>query len=198
VTNLRAGLEKSFSDKGLEVRRVDSVGPAIGAELKRNGILAALYSFLVILIYVAVRFDYKYAPGAVLCLVHDSLFTLGIFSLIGKEVNTQIMAAVLTLIGYSLNDTIVTFDRIRETAPKNRDKSLKYIINRAINDMLGRTILTAGTTLLACTALYIAAGGVIEDIAFTLIIGILIGTYSSIYVAAPLILVMDKVQRSVA
>jgi preprotein translocase subunit SecF len=102
------------------------------------------------------------------------------------------MAAILTLIGYSLNDTIVTFDRIRETAPLNRDMSLKFIINKAINDMLGRTFLTAGCTMLAVVALYIFGGGVISEIAFTLIIGIVIGTYSSVYVAAPLILVMEK------
>ena len=196
VAKIKGVLKDKFNlpDDGL--LRVDSVGPAVGTELKRNGLLAAFYSFLVIIIYVAIRFDYKYAPGAVICLVHDSIVTLGVFSLLGREVNTQIMAAVLTLIGYSLNDTIVTFDRIRETAPLNRDRSLSYIINKAINDMLGRTILTAGTTMIAVVALYIFGGGVIAEIAFTLVVGILIGTYSSVYVAAPLILVMDKFKKA--
>ena len=176
------------------IRRIDTVGPQVGSELKRNGLLAAFYSFLVILIYVAVRFDYKYAPGAVLCLVHDSIFTLGVFSLLGREFNVQIMAAVLTLIGYSLNDTIVTFDRIRETYPTFRDRGMVFVINKAVNDMLGRTFLTAGCTLLAVIALYALGGGVISEIGFTLMVGIVIGTYSSVYVAAPLILVMEKLK----
>ncbi len=177
------------------IRRVDSVGPQVGNELKRNGLLAAFYSFIMILIYVSMRFDYKYAPGAVLCLVHDALLTLGVFSILGREVNVQIMAAVLTLIGYSLNDTIVTFDRIRETLPKFRDLGLKWVINRAINDMLGRTLLTAGSTMLAVVAMLVFGSGVISDIAFTLFVGIIVGTYSSIYVAAPLILVMEKLKQ---
>lgn len=196
VAKVRTVLKEKFGLSEEGILRVDTVGPQIGSELKRNGLLAAFYSFLVILIYVALRFDYQYAPGAVLCLVHDSLMTLGVFALLGREFNVQIMAAILTLIGYSLNDTIVTFDRIRETAPKFRDLSLRTIINRAINDMLGRTILTAGTTMIACIALYVFGGGVISEIAFTLIIGIFVGTYSSIYVAAPLVLVMEKLKPS--
>lgn len=196
IQRLKTGLQTELQLKPEGVLRVDTVGPQVGSELKRNGLLAAFYCFLVILIYVSIRFDYAYAPGAVLCLVHDSILTLGIFSFLGREVNVQIMAAVLTLIGYSLNDTIVTFDRIRETAPQNREKSLVYIINKAINDMLGRTFLTMGATLGACIGLYMFGGGVIEDIAFTLIIGIVVGTYSSVYVAAPLILVMDKLSPS--
>ncbi len=176
------------------LRRVDSVGPQVGNELKRNGLLAAFYSFIMILIYVSMRFDYKYAPGAVLCLVHDALLTLGVFSILGREVNVQIMAAVLTLIGFSLNDTIVTFDRIRETLPKFRELGLRWVINRAINDMLGRTLLTAGSTMLAVVAMLVFGTGVISDIGFTLFVGIIVGTYSSIYVAAPLILVMEKLK----
>ncbi len=195
VKKLTSGLKAKFNLTDDGIRRIDSVGPQVGSELKRNGFLAAFYSFLVILIYVAIRFDYKYAPGAVLCLIHDSIFTLGIFAILGREVNVQIMAAVLTLIGYSLNDTIVTYDRIRETYPAYRDYGLKFIINKAVNDMLGRTILTAGCTFMAVLALYLLGGGVISDIGFTLVIGILIGTYSSVYVAAPLILVMDALNK---
>ncbi len=192
---LTNGLKEKYSLSDDGIRRIDTVGPQVGSELKRNGFLAAFYSFLVILIYVAIRFDYKYAPGAVVCLIHDSIFTLGIFAMLGREVNVQIMAAVLTLIGYSLNDTIVTYDRIRETYPHYRDYGLKFIINKAVNDMLGRTILTAGCTLMAVLALYLLGGGVISEIGFTLVIGIVIGTYSSIYVAAPLILVMDALNK---
>jgi preprotein translocase subunit SecF len=199
VKKIRSALQGKFGLQESGVLRVDTVGPAVGSELTRRGLLAAFYSFLVILIYVAMRFDYKYSPGAVLCLVHDSIFTIGVFSLLGREFNVQIMAAVLTLIGYSLNDTIVTFDRIRETAPHYRGvMSMKWIINKAINDMLGRTILTSGCTMIAVVALYIFGGGVISEIAFTLIIGILIGTYSSVYVAAPLILVMEKFNKQPA
>jgi preprotein translocase subunit SecF len=191
VAKIRADLKSKFDLPEEGLLRVDTVGPQVGSELKRNGFLAAFYSFLVILIYVALRFDYQYAPGAVLCLVHDSIVTVGVYSLLGREFNVQIMASVLTLIGYSLNDTIVTFDRIRETMPHYRDRSLKFIINKSINDMLGRTILTSTATMTAVVALYFFGGGVISEIAFTLIIGIIIGTYSSIYVASPLILVMD-------
>ena len=187
VTN---GIKSSFA--GAEIRRVDSVGPQIGDELKRNGILAVFYSLLMILIYVGLRFDYKYAPGAVICLFHDAMITLGIFSILGKEVNVQILAAILTIIGYSLNDTIVNFDRIRENVPLFRGQEFGKIINRSLNDVLQRTILTSVTTFLAVLALYFIAGGVIADFAFTLGIGVVIGTYSSIYVAAPLVLFFDK------
>jgi preprotein translocase subunit SecF len=121
---------------------------------------------------------------------------VGIYSILGREFNVQIMAAVLTLIGYSLNDTIVTFDRIRETTPEYRAEGLKFTINKAINDMMSRTILTAFTTMLAVVSLYLFGGGVISEISFALMIGIVFGVYSSIYVAAPLILVMDKFKRA--
>ena len=198
VSKIRETLKTKFQLPEQGLLRVDTVGPQVGSELKRNGFLAGFYCFLVILIYVSLRFDYMYAPGAVLCLVHDSIVTVGVYSLLWREFNVQIMAAVLTLIGYSLNDTIVTFDRIRETIPKNRDRTLTYIINKAINDMFGRTLLTSGMTMLAVLMLYLFGGGVIAEISFTLIIGILIGTYSSIYVAAPLILVMDKLKKAPA
>ncbi|RYZ68327.1 MAG: protein translocase subunit SecF, partial [Proteobacteria bacterium] len=198
VEKIKGALKTKFGMTDAGVLRVDTVGPQIGSELKKNGLLAAFYSFLVILIYVGIRFDYKYAPGAVICLIHDSIVTVGVFSLLGREFNVQIMAAVLTLIGYSLNDTIVTFDRIRETTPHYRGKSSTWIINKAINDMLGRTILTASTTMLAVLGLFFFGGGVISEIAFTLIIGIVVGTYSSIYVAAPLVLIMEKFAQNKA
>jgi preprotein translocase subunit SecF len=194
IEQLRKSLTEKFQLPAGGIRRVDTVGPQVGNELKRNGLLAAFYSFIVILIYVAMRFDYMYAPGAVLCLVHDCIVTLGVFSLLGREVNVQIMASILTLIGYSLNDTIVTYDRIRETLPHHRERGLRFVINRSINDMLGRSVLTSFTTLLAVFGLLIFGGGVIADIAFTLAIGIIVGTYSSIYVAAPLIMVVNKIK----
>jgi preprotein translocase subunit SecF len=192
IDSMKADFAQAFGLKAEGVLRVDTVGPQVGNELKKNGFLAALYSFILILIYVSIRFDYAYAPGAVLSLLHDTLIVLGVFSLLDREFNVQIMAAILTLIGYSLNDTIVTFDRIRETLPKMRGVSLYDIINQAINDMLSRTILTGFTTFAACLGLYLYGGGVIEQIAFTLMLGVAVGMYSSIYVAAPLILVYDK------
>jgi preprotein translocase subunit SecF len=191
VVRLRDALT-NFQGAKADIRRVDSVGPQVGAELKRNGFLAVFYCLLVVLIYVALRFDYKYSPGAVICLFHDAVITLGVFVLVGKEVNIPILAAILTLIGYSLNDTIVVFDRIRETEHAYKDKGMKFIINRAINDMFERTLITSGTVFVSALSLYLFAGGTVSDIAFAICIGIVFGTYSSIYVAAPLILLMEK------
>jgi preprotein translocase subunit SecF len=179
-----------------EIRRIDTVGPQVGSQLRRNGILAVFYSLLCILIYVGLRFDYKFAPGAVICLFHDSVVTLGVLCLLGKEVNVQIMAAVLTIIGYSLNDTIIVYDRIRETFHKFQGRPLGELINKSINDMLNRTILTSLTVFLATLSLYLYAGGVIEEFAFAMLIGIILGTYSSIYVASPFILLLDKWKKA--
>lgn len=195
IESVTAGILKQFSLGKESIRQVNSVGPQIGAELKTKGLLAIIYSLIMILIYVGLRFDYKYAPGAVICLFHDAVITLGIFSLLGKEVNVQILAAILTIIGYSLNDTIVNFDRIRENEAIFKGKDLNFIVNRSVNDVLSRTLLTSITTLIAVAALYSFAGGVIEDLAFTLGIGVVVGTYSSIYVASPLVILTDKLSK---
>lgn len=189
---IRDAITTTFASAGPEIRRVDTVGPQVGAELKRNGLLAVFYCLLVILIYVALRFDYKFAPGAVLCLFHDAVITLAVFVAVGKEVNVAILAAILTLIGFSLNDTIVVFDRIRETEGHFHGKGFGFIINKSINEMLVRTIITSGTTFVSALCLYIFADGTVKDIAFSICVGIFFGTYSSIYVAAPLVLVMEK------
>ncbi len=192
IASVKEKINKNFGDKNPDFRRVDTVGPQVGGELKRSGLLAMFYCLLVILIYVAIRFDYNYSPGAVACLFHDAVITLAIYILVGKEVNIPIMAAILTLIGFSLNDTIVVFDRIRETEHKFRREGFGFIINKSINDMLGRTLITSGTVFVSSLCLYFFAGGVVSDIAFALCIGILFGTYSSIYVAAPTILIVNK------
>lgn len=194
ITKIREVLTGKFADRGADIRRVDTVGPQVGAELKRNGFLAVFYSLLVILVYVALRFDYKFAPGAVLCLFHDVVITLAIFIMVGKEVNVPILAALLSLIGYSLNDTIVVFDRIRETEHLYKDKGIRFIINKSVNDMVVRTLITSGTTFTSALCLYLFAGGVVSDIAFAIAVGIFFGTYSSIYVAAPLVLIADKMK----
>ncbi len=198
LAQLKDSISTQLATYQPEIRRVDTVGPQVGAELKRNGILAVFYCLLVILIYVAMRFDYKYAPGAVLCLAHDAIITLALFVAVGKEVNIPILAAILTLIGYSLNDTIVVFDRIRETEHIYRDRGIKFIINKSINDMFTRTLITSGTTFTSAMCLYLIAGGTVSDIAFAMCVGIFFGTYSSIYVAAPLIMLTEKLMPSKA
>jgi preprotein translocase subunit SecF len=194
IAKLKNSITTELAQFKPEIRRVDTVGPQVGAELKRNGFLAVFYCLLVILVYVGLRFDYKYAPGAVICLAHDVIITLAIFVLVGKEVNVPILAAMLSLIGFSLNDTIVVFDRIRETEGHYREKGIHYIINRAINDMFGRTIITSGTTFVSALCLFLFADGTVADIAFAICIGIFFGTYSSIYVAAPAVLMMEKLK----
>jgi preprotein translocase subunit SecF len=196
VKKITEGLKTKY--KGAELRKVDSVGPQVGEELRTNGMLAIFYSLIMILIYVGFRFDYQFAPGAVLCLFHDAIITMGIFSLLGKEVNVQTLAAILTIIGYSLNDTIVNFDRIRENIPLYKQKALEFVVNRSINDVLSRTILTSVTTLVAVACLYFIGTGVIKDLAFTLAIGVVVGTYSSIYIASPLTIYFDKLMSSKA
>lgn len=198
VDRLKQGITTTFVAEKPEYRRVDSVGPQVGAELKRNGFLSVFYCLLIILIYVGLRFDYKYAPGAVICLFHDVIITLAIFVFVGKEVNVPILAAILTLIGYSLNDTIVVFDRIRETEGIYGSRGIKYVINRAINDMFQRTIITSATTLTSALALWFFADGVVADIAFALVVGIIFGTYSSIYIASPFIFLLDPVEGRAA
>lgn len=192
IERLKGAIIKNFDGKAPEFRRVDSVGPQVGAELKRNGYLSVFYCLLLILIYIGLRFDYKYAPGAVACLFHDTVITLAIFVFVGKEVNIPVLAAILSLIGYSLNDTIVVFDRIRETEGHLSERGIRYVINKAINDTLQRSLITSGTTFTSALALWILTDGVVADIAFALVIGILFGTYSSIYVAAPFVMLLDK------
>lgn len=191
VKKITTGLSEKF--EGAELRKVDTVGPQIGSELRTNGLLAIFYSLIMILIYVGFRFDFQFAPGAVICLFHDAIVTLGIFALFQKEVNIQTLAAILTIIGYSLNDTIVNFDRVRENLPLFKRKTIDFVVNRSVNEVLSRTILTSVTTLLAVLCLYVLGQGVIRDLAFTLAIGVVIGTYSSIYVASPLTIFFDKI-----
>ncbi len=195
VSQIKAGLLEKFPEGGAEIRRVDTVGPQVGAELRRNGVLAAFYCLLLILIYVGLRFDYRYAPGAVFCLFHDAIITIGLYSLLDWEFTIQTMAAVLTIIGYSLNDTIVIFDRIRENQPLWRDKSLYWIANRSVNETLSRTILTYVTTFFTVAAMIVFADGAIRDFAVAMMIGMFLGVYSTVYVATPLMLWMDRYQK---
>lgn len=177
-------LASKMDRKDFEIARVDVVGPQAGSELRKSGFLAMFYTLLCILLYVAIRFDFRYAPGAVLALVHDSLITMGVLILTQKEFSLQIVAAILTVIGYSNNDTIIIYDRVRETMKAYPGRSLEDLVNTSINQTLSRTILTSVTTLIVVFALMFFGGSVIHDFAFTLAVGIVVGTYSTIFVAS--------------
>ncbi|MES9965865.1 MAG: protein translocase subunit SecF [Sedimenticola sp.] len=179
------------SDAGeIDLRRVEFVGPQVGDELTEDGGLAMLYALIGILIYVALRFEYRFALGSIIALVHDVLVTIGIFSVFQIEFDLTVLAAVLAVIGYSLNDTIVVYDRIRENFRKMRKGTSTEIINASLNQTLSRTLVTSLTTLLVLTALFIFGGEIIHGFALALIIGVIVGTYSSIYVASTAVLML--------
>ena len=177
------GLLQAASDTPIDVRRVDFVGPQVGEELTEDGGLAVVYALIAILIYVALRFEYRFSLGAVAALVHDVLITLGIFSVLQLDFDLSVLAALLAVIGYSLNDTIVVFDRVRENFRKIRKRTSLEIVNTSINQTISRTLMTSFTTLLVLLSLFFLGGEAIHAFALALIIGVLVGTYSSIYVA---------------
>jgi len=195
-SSIAEALTDQFGKDAFEVRRVEVVGPKVGKDLRQKGMLAMIYAMIGILIYITWRFEFRYAIGAIIALVHDVLITVGIFSLLGKEFSLPIIAALLTIIGYSLNDTIVVYDRIRENLRKARRQELPEVVNSSINQVLSRTILTSGTTLLVVGALFFLGGAVIHDFAFALLVGVVIGTYSSIFIASPTILAWETVWPS--
>lgn len=199
LNKVSAKIESILSQKlqkgEYEIQRVDVVGPAAGSSLRMSGYLSMLYALLCILIYVSVRFDFRYSPGAVLALFHDSVITIGVFILTQKQFDLQILAAVLALIGYSNNDTIIVYDRVRETLHKSPGLRILDAVNRAINDTLGRTILTSLCTFITVFALWMFGGKVIEDFAFTLMVGIVVGTYSSIFIASSLVVEITLFQE---
>jgi preprotein translocase subunit SecF len=174
----------------VDIRRVEFVGPKVGEELTNDGGLAMLYALIGILIYVAFRFEYRFALGSISALIHDVIITLGIFSLLQIEFNLTVLAAILAVIGYSLNDTIVVFDRIRENFLSTRHADPAKIINGALNQTLSRTLMTSITTLLVLLALFFLGGEIIHSFALALLIGVVVGTYSSIYVASSMILAL--------
>ena len=174
----------------VDIRRVEFVGPKVGEELTNDGGLAMLYALIGILIYVAIRFEYRFALGSISALIHDVIITLGVFSLLQIEFDLTVLAAILAVIGYSLNDTIVVFDRIRENFLSTRHVDPAKIVNSALNQTLSRTIMTSLTTLLVLMALFFLGGEIIHSFALALLIGVVIGTYSSIYVASSMILAL--------
>lgn len=192
-TAVENGLTAAFGDKFHDIERIESVGPRVGEQLRNDSIKAVLVALLMILLYIAIRFDVRYAPGAVVALFHDVLITLGIFVIIRQEISLPIVAALLTIVGYSLNDTIVNFDRIRENVQISGGRgSLVDLVNRSLNECLSRTLLTSITTLTALLAIFVLGGGLIKSFALAMIIGVLIGTYSSIYIASPVMIWVSK------
>lgn len=175
---------QSGGPEGVDLRRVEFVGPAVGEELREQGGLAMIYALFGILIYVAVRFEWRFAVGAVLALVHDVTLTLGFFALTQIEFDLAVLAAVLAVIGYSLNDTIVVYDRIRENFRILRKESTEFVMNNAVNKTLSRTIVTSMTTLMVLLALFVLGGAALNNFAIALIVGVVVGTHSSIFIAA--------------
>lgn len=187
VDRVEGTIKAQLPDSPYEVRKVDTVGPKIGSELRNAMIMAILLSLLGILIYISLRFEFIFSVGAIAALFHDVVITLGIFSLLNIEISLKEIAAFLTIVGYSLNDTIVVYDRIRENLKVMRNDNLLTILNRSINQCLSRTVVTSLTTFIVVTILFIFGGEVIKGFAFAMVIGVLIGTYSSIFVASPLV-----------
>jgi preprotein translocase subunit SecF len=186
---IQASLQERFKGQTLEIRRAEVVGPKVGSDLKKKAIWATVLSFLAILIYVAVRFrQVSYGLGGIVALIHDIIITFGAISLFDLEFSLPLLAVILTIIGFSINDTIVIFDRVRENIKKMRKEKLDNIFNVSINETLGRTILTSGTVMMVVLILFFFGGSVIHDFTSALIVGLISGTYSTVYVASPIVL----------
>ena len=192
TTELKAALQAQFPGQSIDFRRVETVGPKIGSELKGKAFFAVFTAIIGILIYISIRFELKFAIGAIAALIHDVLITLGVFSILNYEISLAIIAAFLTIVGYSLNDTIVVFDRVRENMKLLKNIDQKTIFNKSINESLSRTIITSLTTFAVVFILYIAGGEVIRYFAFAMIVGVIVGTYSSIYVASPVVFLWQQ------
>ncbi len=193
---MQKALESEFTDSGVTVQRVEYVGPQVGRQLQIQGLKALLYAMAMIVLYVGLRFDFRFAPGVVIALVHDAIVTLGYYAFFGREFNLTSLAAVLTVIGYSVNDTVVVYDRMRENQHKYKGRDLAGVVNLSINEMLGRTILTSGVTALSLVGLIVfARGTAVWDFAVAMGVGILSGTYSTWYIASPMTIWLDEMLR---
>lgn len=195
IEAVRGMLDSKFAETGVDYRRIEYVGPQVGEELKKQGFFAVLYSLLGILAYVWLRFEWQFGVASIVALAHDAVAVIGFFALTRMEFNLSTVAAILMVAGYSINDTVVVFDRIRENLRKFKKKPIGELFNRTINETLSRTIMTSFTTLLALVALYSFGGEVIRGFITALMFGIVIGTYSSIYVASPVLMFMN-IRRS--
>ena len=186
IEEIKSHLDKSFGNN-FNFRRVENVGPKVSAELLKSGVIAISVALFLMLIYIWIRFEWQFSLGAILALFHDVIVTLGLFSLLGLEINLSIIAAVLTIVGYSMNDTVVIYDRIRENLNKYNRLNISEIADLSINDTLARTIITSATTLLALLSIFILGGEILRGFSFAMILGVVIGTYSSIFVASPML-----------
>jgi preprotein translocase subunit SecF len=194
TSHVEEGLTTAFGKGTYEIRRIEMVGPKVGRDLTRKAILAIIFSWIGILIYVGVRFEFRYALGGIVALVHDVLITITFLSLFNKEFDLNIVAALLTIIGFSINDTIVIFDRIRENARKNTRQTLNEVINASVNQTLSRTILTSLTVFMVLLVLFFFGGGVIHDFTFALLVGTVAGVYSTVFIASPIVLLFEKIK----
>jgi preprotein translocase subunit SecF len=192
---VKQGLVAQFGEQSFEIRRVETVGPKVGSDLRRKALLAVLAATIMMGAYIAFRFEPRFGVGAALALLHDVLITAGVLSLTGTEFDLTIVAALLTVVGFSVNDTVIICDRIRENMRKMRRETLAEIVNRSINETLSRTIITTGTAVLVILALFFLGGDVIHGFALALLVGFTIGTYSSIYVASPVVILWAKEGR---
>jgi preprotein translocase subunit SecF len=191
-------LTSKFASLNPDIQKTDIVGPKAGEQLRISGFQALIWALLMIMIYIALRFDYKYSPGAIVALIHDVVIIVGIFILMDKEFSLQIVGALLAVIGYSVNVTVVVYDRVRENEENDTQSPLRMLINKALNETLSRTILTSITTLIVSILMFSMGGGVIHDFFFAITLGVIIGTYSSLFVAAPTILFFDKFNKAKA
>jgi preprotein translocase subunit SecF len=189
-------LNSTFSTSGVELRKVDIVGPKAGAALRISGFQAMLWALIAIMVYIGLRFDFKYSPGAIVALFHDVTIVIGIFSFTHYEFTLQTVAAMLAVIGYSVNDTVVIYDRVREHENMNPALPISTHINRAVNETLSRTILTSGTTLFISVTMYLYGGVAIRDFFLAISLGVIIGTYSTIFVASPITLFFDRMKKT--
>jgi preprotein translocase subunit SecF len=193
--DIRRGLSGQFGAERFEIRRTESVGPKVGKDLRRRGILSVIFATVMMGAYIWIRFELRFGLGAILALIHDVMITIGALVLANYEFDLPIVAALLTIAGYSVNDTVVVCDRIRENMRKHRRESLEKIINTSINETLSRTILTTLTSLLVLVALFLLGGGVIRSFAFALLVGFMSGIYSTVFIATPVILAWEKGRR---
>jgi len=197
ISEIKENLTKSIGP-GFSFRRVESVGPKVSAELLKSGIIAIALSLAAMLFYIWIRFEWQFSLGAIFALFHDVILTLGIFSLFSLEINLSIVAAVLTIVGYSMNDTVVIFDRVRENLNKFSDIKIFDLTNISINETLSRTIITSVTTLLALLSIYIFGGEILKGFSLAMILGVIFGTYSSIYIANPILILLNVSQKTIS
>ena len=196
IENIKIELRKDIGNV-FEFRRVESVGPKVSSELLKSGVIAIALSLGAMLIYIWIRFEWQFSLGAIAALFHDIIITLGFFSMFSLEINLSIVAAVLTIVGYSMNDTVVIFDRVRENLKKFSDIKIYDITNISINETLSRTIITSMTTLLALLSIFIFGGAILKGFSFAMILGVIVGTYSSIYIANPILIRLNVTQKTI-